>query len=222
MNHPFHKPTKITRSVAHALFCWGVVATLTSATVAEDLYVNAAAAPNGDGSTDKPYWRITDGIERARSDRQGGVGEAITIHVAPGIYTGSYSGARLKREPRLELLPILINMPNLALSGATVIQSDASDLPTGARPGTETVLTTDETVSSPNFTASLILVAPTTDGGSGDGVTVSGFILDPKATVNLSKVGAPDVQSIWLDRAANFEIRRNIIMRSGDGVRSRM
>jgi hypothetical protein len=82
MDQQFDKPAKIIRSVARALFCWGVVATLTSATVAEDLYVNAAAASNGDGCADKPYWRITDGIERARSDRQGGVGEAITIHVA--------------------------------------------------------------------------------------------------------------------------------------------
>src|SRR5262249_49410838 len=56
---------RIIRSIAHALLCWGLVATLTSPTVAEDLYVNAAAAPNGDGSADKPYWRITDGIERA-------------------------------------------------------------------------------------------------------------------------------------------------------------
>ena len=169
-----------------------------------------------------PYLRITDGLERARSDRQGGVCETITIHVAPGTYSGSYSSTRLNRQPGLETLPILINVPNLKLSGATKLQNDASDLPTGAQPGTETVITTDEVISSPNFTASLILVAPTTDGGRGDSVTVSGFILDPQATVNLPQDGVPELQSIWLDRAANFEVRQNIVMRSGDGVSSRM
>src|SRR5262249_3713085 len=157
------------------------------------------------------YSRITDAVQRARSDRQNGVTDPIIIHIAAGTYSGSYSNTRIKREPRLETLPILINVSDLTLSGATALRVDGSDPATGAQSGTETVLTTDETVSSPSFTASLILIAPTTDGGSGDNVTICGFILDPKATLNLSNVGVADLQSIWVDRASNFEIRRNIV-----------
>jgi hypothetical protein len=223
MNHEFDKLAKeLVRSVKRMLLCLVAAGQFAAPVRAEDLYVDANAAWSGDGSADAPYLRITDAMTRARSGRQSGLEETITIHVAPGTYSGSYSGSRLKSQPRLELLPIILNVPNLTLSGATKLLEDASELPTGAQPGTETVITTDEVVSSPNFTACLILVAPTTDGGSGDGVTVSGFILDPQATVHLPQDGVPELQSIWLDRAADFEVRQNIVMRSGDGVRSRM
>ena len=223
MNNKFGELAKgLAYSVTRTFLCMAAAGQFAARAGAEDLYVDAGAAPGGDGSARAPYLRITDGLERARRDRQGGLGETITIHVAPGTYSGSYSSARLNREPGLELLPILINVPNLTLRGATKLLQDVSELPTGAQPGTETVITTDEVVSSPNFTASLILIAPTTDGGSGDGVTVSGFILDPQATVNLPRDGVPELQSIWLDRVAHFEVRQNIVMRSGDGVRSRM
>jgi hypothetical protein len=223
MNDKFDELAKgLGYCLMRTLLCIAAAGQVAARAGTEDLYVDANAAPGGDGSARAPYLRITDGVERARSDRQAGLEEDITIHVASGTYSGSYTSARLNREPGLEILPILINVPNLTLRGATKLLEDASDLPTGAQPGTETVITTDEVVSSPNFTASLILIAPTTDGGSGDGVTVSGFILDPQATVNLPRDGVPELQSIWVDRAANFEVRQNIVMRSGDGVDARM
>ena len=189
---------------------------------AEDIYVAATANPNGDGSAASPYRRITDAVQRVRADRQSGLTERITVHVAPGTYTGSYKAARVQREPALEVLPIILNVPNLTLSGATKLAIDDSGLPTGAQPGTETVVTTDETVDSPQFTASLILIAPTTDGGRGDGIVLTGLILDAAATVNLPQDGVPELQSVWLDRSADFEIRGNIVMRAGDGIRSRL
>jgi hypothetical protein len=223
MNNKFEERARSTTpALMRAFLCLGAGFQLATHASAEDLYVDANAGVGGDGSPAAPYLRITDSIERARSDRQGGISEAITIHVARGNYIGSYNNGRLNRNPRLELLPLLLNVPNLTLAGVTKLQTDALDLPTGTQPGTETVLTTDETISSPQFTASLILIAPTTDGGSNNGVTVTGFILDPQATVNLPQDGVPELQSVWLDRATNFEIRRNIIMRSGDGIRSRM
>lgn len=210
------------RAVTRTLLFLAAVGQFAAGACAEDLYVDANAAAGGNGSAGAPYLRITDGVQRARSDRSGGISETITIHVAPGTYTGSFSPVRLKRETQLEVLPIVLNVPNLTLSGRTKLVDDGADLPTGAQPGTEAILTTDEAVNSPNFTASLILIGPTTDGGNSDNVTVRGLILDPKATVNLPKDGVPELQSIWLDRVSNFDIRQNIVMRSGDGIRSRM
>src|SRR5262245_39645949 len=89
---------------------------------AEDVYVDAAGSPNGDGSAANPYWRITDAVNRARDDRQNATiptTETIVIHVAPGTYIGSYSPPGSARQ--MELLPLVLNMPNVALSGATVL-----------------------------------------------------------------------------------------------------
>src|SRR5260370_21009305 len=71
------------------------------------LYVDASAAQNGDGSQRNPYWRITDAVVRARALRQedrendaeapavrenkNDEEEKIVIHVMPGTYVGSYN-----------------------------------------------------------------------------------------------------------------------------------
>ena len=52
------------------LLCLAVAAQLAQVLIAEDLYVSAAATPDGDGSLAHPYWRITDAVVRARNDRQ--------------------------------------------------------------------------------------------------------------------------------------------------------
>src|SRR6266849_3883575 len=97
-----------------------------------DLYVDAAAKENGDGSREHPFWRITDGVVAARELRPHH--RRITLHVQPGTYVGSYDPDHLAGNPRLELLPIILNVSNLSLEGGTELDEDAGHLPTGAYP----------------------------------------------------------------------------------------
>jgi hypothetical protein len=111
------------------------------------LYVDATATENGDGSREHPFWRITDGVVRARALRQedgDGQEKRIVIHVLPGTYVGSYKQSHLNDNPRLELLPIILNVSDLSLEGGTELDEDADGLPTGTYPReSETLLTTD-------------------------------------------------------------------------------
>src|SRR6266566_8852281 len=129
---------------------------------AEYLYVSAAASSAGDGSAASPYWSITDAVSRARDDRRNATipaGETIVIHVAPGAYMGSYSPPGSAGQ--MELLPIVLNMPNVVLSGATFLALDARGLPTGVVPGTaETILTSAVPLQM------LVAIISTTDGGT--------------------------------------------------------
>src|SRR6266852_4955682 len=139
-------------------------------------YVDAAAKENGDGSREHPFWRITDGVVAARALRQHYHHHGITLHVLPGTYVGSYEADHLAGNPRLELLPIILNVSDLSLEGATELDEDANGLPTGTYPlESETFLTTDLHLS-PGQT--LLLIATTTDGMAGNGVSVSGFVMD--------------------------------------------
>src|SRR5215470_12353427 len=88
------------------------------------LYIDASATENGDGSRDHPFWRITDGVVAARSIRQHQHHHDITLHVLPGTYVGSYDPDHLAKNPRLELLPIILNVSNLSLEGGTELDED--------------------------------------------------------------------------------------------------
>src|SRR5437899_2054448 len=98
------------------LICLALASQLAGWASAEDIYVDAVALTNGDGSAANPYWRITDAVNRARNDRLSAsvpADETIVIHVAPGIYVGSYSPPGSASQ--MELLPIVLNMPNVVL-----------------------------------------------------------------------------------------------------------
>src|SRR5206468_7950383 len=107
-------------------------------------------------------------------------GETIVIHVAPGTYLGTYDA--LGSNKQMEVLPIALNMPNVVLTGATVLALDGAGLPTGVMPGTQqTILTTNDVlnpVQGFNFSQTLIAIVSTTDGGLGNNVTVTRFTLD--------------------------------------------
>ena len=142
-----------------------LTALLTWQVQAADLYADASANENGDGSAARPYWRITDAVAHARALRQTAAiptSERITIHVAPGAYFGSKENPALNRNPRYEALPILLNMPNVTLAGSTVLTTDGRGLPTGMVPGTETLLATGDFYDDTG--KSLILISRTTDG----------------------------------------------------------
>jgi len=175
---------------------------------AADLYVDASTATGGDGSTTSPYARITDAVERARQFRQAGVipaSEAIVVHVAPGTYMGSYDSPGSNK--RLELLPIVLNVPNVVLSGATALALDAQGLPTGIAPGTaETILASTDPLASRLQT--LVAIVSTTDGGVGNDVTVTGFTLEQPESDHFGN-------SVYADHVSGFAIRGNRFRHAG-------
>src|SRR5271166_5137688 len=61
----------------------------TSASSPAIVYVDCAATSRGNGSAERPYWRITDALESARILRRGSP-RPITITVAPGVCSGNF------------------------------------------------------------------------------------------------------------------------------------
>ncbi len=181
------------------------------------LYVDAGATQNGDGSRHRPFWRITNAVVRARELRQDDSDpeERIVIHVRPGTYVGSYDSSHLANNPRLELLPIIINVPDLNLEGGTELDEDEGGLPTGTYPlESETLLTTDLPLTRGQV---LLLIATTDDGMAGNGVSATGFVIDAQAPL---PAGVPGFQ-IYVDRVSDFSIRRNLL-RQGSGFGTRL
>jgi hypothetical protein len=216
MNDQFDELAKnLAQSVTRALLCLAAAAQFAWAARAADIYVDANAMSNGDGSATHPHWRITDAVASARTLRQSATitsSENIVIHVAAGAYLGSKASPVLARNPRYEVLPILLNVPNLTLSGAMVLTTDADGLPTGVQPGTDTLLATEDHYNDQG--KSLILLSRTTDGMAGHNVTVSGLRLE---YLN----GRYQVDSgIIVDRVSNFSIRQNFINRAWAGIYS--
>jgi hypothetical protein len=196
------------------LMCLALTLQLAGWASAEDIYVDAAASANGNGSAANPYWRITDAVNRARNDRLSATipaGETIVIHVAPGTYVGSYSPPGSATQ--MELLPIVLNMPNVVLSGATVLALDARGLPTGIVPGTpETLLTSADPLGYPGQT--LVAIISTTDGGTGNGVTVTGFSFDQPIADHYGT-------AVFADHVSGFAIQGNWMRNAGKQVNIR-
>jgi hypothetical protein len=150
---------------------WGETATSLSST----LYVDCAARSRGNGAPAHPYWRITDALERARLLRRS-TNTRLTISVAPGTCSGNFEPQPTGQGSRPpELLPLVLNVPNLTLHGAGVMRY-AGGYPVAARAGTATRLTVD-TAHLSDIPNPLIYVGPTTDGGRADGAVIEGFVL---------------------------------------------
>jgi hypothetical protein len=212
MNDQFHN---LSRGVADPLvrlsFYLALSVYFASQVSAEDIYVDAGGSSTGDGSAPNPYWRITDAVNRARGDRQNAAipaGETIVIHVAPGSYVGSYSPPGSARQ--MELLPIVLNMPNVVLSGATVLALDARGLPTGVAPGaSQTILTSADPLGSTK--QMVVAVASTTDGGAGNNVTISGFIFDQPVANHFGT-------AVFADHVTGLVLRGNWMRNAGKQV----
>src|SRR5438034_1118530 len=184
-----------------ALFTLSV--TLSIPASAKSLFVNAQAQPQGDGTAGTPFRRITDAVEEARKIRPASA-EKIVIHVAPGTYRGTFSATRLAANPDLETLPIILNVGRLTVLGSTELQDDDRGLPTGTNGQRDTIVTADRTLV---LGESLLLIAPTVDHPSADGVTVAGFILDAGVPAASSAAG----RAIIAERISDFAIRRNVV-----------
>jgi hypothetical protein len=185
---------------------------------AEDLYV-AASAPvsGGDGSFANPYRRITDAVVRARSARETGAippDRMIRIHVAPGTYVGTFVASSLSDHPEYEILPIVLDVPRLAVFGSTHLVRDARGLPTGSEPG-GTILTSNLRLSPFQF---LVHITRTSGDAIGNEVTVEGFSFDD--FLNLR--GAANTASLFVDRVSDFRIRNNFMQHEDFGAVTRL
>ena len=182
-----------------------------------DLYVATSGALTGDGCVANPYRRITDAVARARAQRETGAispEETMRIHVASGTYIGSFSSIRLQDQPEYEVLPILLNVPRLAVLGSTMLVRDDRGLPSATEPGSETILAPDPPLVPDQ---SLVLVTRTADGTVGNRVTLEGFVLDAGAGG-----GESFTHSVFVDRVADFRISNNLTRRASFGVSTRL
>ena len=164
------------------------------------IYVDCAATSRGNGSARRPYWRITDALERARQLRPEDP-RRIVIRVAAGICSGNFETqptGQTTRPP--ELLPLVLNVPNLTLHGAGIMEY-AEGYPVAQRPGTATTVTVD-TVRYGWFENTVILVAPTADGGRADGTIIEGLAIDDEFN---------SVHGIWITRTQHITVRDNVV-----------
>ena len=135
------------------------------------LFVDAAAPPNGDGSPGQPFVRITDALERARAIRRDSAAQ-IVIHVAPGVYVGSYTTIG----PGIEPLPIRLDVPRLKLFGTSAMERDEASLPTGViKPESNTLLVADPPLEG---IQSLLVVGSASDDIVIERVTVANLSLN--------------------------------------------
>ncbi len=71
------------------LSLWLVLGTVSWAHAAWDVHVSADAAAGGDGSRDQPYQTPAQARDAIRAQRKAGTlatGDAVTVHVGPGVY----------------------------------------------------------------------------------------------------------------------------------------
>ena len=164
------------------------------------IYVDCAAASRGNGSTRRPYWRITDALERARQLRPADP-RRIVVRVAPGVCSGNFETqpTGLTTRPP-ELLPLVLNVPNLTLHGAGIMQY-AEGYPVAHRAGTATTVTVD-TFRYGWFDNTVILIAPTADGGRADGTVIEGLTIDDQFN---------SVHGIWITRTQRITVRDNVV-----------
>ena len=164
------------------------------------LYVDCAATSRGDGSAARPYWRITDALESARILRNWSP-RRITISVAPGICSGNFETqptGQTTRPP--ELLPLVLNVPDLTLHGAGVMEY-AGRFPIAPRAGTATTVTVD-TQRLGTLDNTVIYVGPTKDGGWADGTVIEGLVIDDEFN---SQFG------MFINRTQRITVRNNVV-----------
>src|SRR5262245_19926850 len=102
------------------------------AATARSLFVSPSRVSGGTGTSTSPFARLSDAVARARELRADGVTGTITIHVAPGRYVVS----RAPPDDFTERLPIVVDVSDVKILGATELEMDPeTDTPTAALPG---------------------------------------------------------------------------------------
>ncbi len=146
-----------------------------------DYQTNLVVTHDADRFEDgRHFRRITDALAAARAGRlaRGEFREAacrITITVAAGVFrgTGDSSSSRW-----LERFPLIVDVPDITLRGALVMQLDAHGRATGqGLNGVETTLVPIHPLpSTDEATTPLILANGHPGGSAGNGLTVEGFV----------------------------------------------
>ena len=163
------------------------------------VYVDCAATYRGNGSAARPYWRITDALKKVRALRRS-TNARLTIRVAAGECSGNFETQPTGQETRPpELLPLVLNVPNLTLHGAGVMEY-ADGYPVAPRAGTATTLTVD-TEHPGDHPYTVIYVGPTTDGGRADGTVIEGFVID----------GFNAWYGLFITRTQRLTVRHNVV-----------
>ena len=171
------------------------------------VYVDCAAASRGDGSARRPYWRITDALESARRLRRESP-RPIVIRVAPGVCSGNFETPPVGQKTRPpELLPLVLNVPDLTLHGAGVMEY-AEGYPVAPRTGTATTVTVD-TQRLGILDNTVIYVGPTTDGGRADGTVIEGLVIDDAFN---------SWYGIWMTRTQRITVRDTVVQHVNFGA----
>ena len=164
------------------------------------IHVDCAATARGDGSAKRPYWRITDALDSARELRRSD-SRRIVIRVAAGICSGNFETQPTGQKTRPpELLPLVLNVPNLTLHGAGIMEY-AEGYPVAHRVGTATTLTVD-IPRLDSIDNTVMFVGPTMDGGRADGTVIEGLAIDDAFN---------SLEGIWISRTQNITIRGNVV-----------
>jgi len=170
-------------------------------------YVTNLAVTNSDQPDDGVrFRRIGDALAAARTGRltRGELESAacrITISVASGVFRGT---AVHPAANGLEHFPLVVDVPDITLRGALVMQLDASGRATGARVGPlATTLSPLEPLPVEPLTP--LIVANAHPGGSaGNGLTIEGFVFQS----GQKKAGARG-QGVFGMRVGGLSIRGN-------------
>ena len=80
--------------------------------------------------------------------------------MAAGNYVGTFDANVLANNPNHEALPIILNVPNLTLAGATALDHDALGLPTGPSSGAQTKLKVGSEIHDARRTLILVTRTP--------------------------------------------------------------
>ncbi len=199
----------LTLGLAYQPTHWGVLASSV-----HTIFVRAdAQGPEFQGTRRHPFKRITDALTKVRDIRSQdddleSAKKKIVIDVGPGVYTGSYDEATLNANPDFEVLPLLVNMPNIEIRGSSqIIPEDG--LPSGSVVnGTETRVQANPPLG-PNQL--VMLVVPTSDGMAGNQVTFEGIVFEG----NRPPPGGIG-NTVVFDRVADFDFHGNIVRGGGN------
>lgn len=198
-----------------------------------DYVARLEVGPSGGVGDSVHFRRITDALAAARAVRlaRNELEQAacrITIAVAPGTVTGTTTESS---DPATEKFPLVIDIPDITLRGATTLQLDASGRPTGATDGADvTTLTPVPALAGGGMQVSeqILVINGHPNGSKGHGAIVEGFVLQSGRAATDTTVGGIGILTMRVNdvaiRGNRFE--NNLIsavdMRASSGLVERL
>jgi len=157
------------------------------------------------------FTRVTDAMNVAREGRitRGELTSAlcrISIQVAPGTFTGAYGQSP---DATKETYPIVIDVPDITLKGAMVMQADAGGRATGipVSGDVSTFAASPLLIVEPNLLSQpMIVVNGHPNGSRGDGAVIEGFLFQAGHIAPDTTIGGQAVLSL---RVTGLVVRGN-------------